>query len=63
VPSVGLVTERFLGLAQMTALGRRNPDLPILVFSAGFDELPDEEIRAAARRCLPELLRALTGGR
>jgi len=62
VPSVGLVTQQFRGLAEATARGRRNPGLAILVFPAGYDELPDAEIRADARRRLPELVRALTEG-
>lgn len=61
MPSVGLVTEQFRGLAEATARGRRTPDLPILVLPAGYDELPEAEIRADARRRVPELVRALIG--
>jgi hypothetical protein len=59
---VGLVTEQFRGLAAATARGRKNPDLAILVFPSGYDELPEAEIRADARRRIAELVRALTGG-
>ena len=62
MPSVGLVTEQFRGLAAATARGRKNPELAILVFPSGYDELPEAEIRADARRRVPELVRALTGG-
>lgn len=62
MPSVGLVTEQFRGLAEATARGRKNPDLALLVFPAGYDELPEAVIRTDARRRLPELVRALTGG-
>ena len=56
------MTEQFRGLAEATARGRKNPSLSILVFPAGYDELPEAEIRADARRRVPELVRALTGG-
>jgi hypothetical protein len=59
---VGLVTEQFRGLAEATARGRKNPDLAILVLPAGYDELPEAEIRADAQHRLPELARALTSG-
>ena len=59
---MGLVTEQFRGLAEATARGRKNPELALLVFPAGYDELPEAEIRADARRRLPELVRALSGG-
>lgn len=59
---MGLVTQQFRGLAEATARGRKNPDLAVLVFPAGYDELPEAEIRTDARRRLPELVRALTGG-
>jgi hypothetical protein len=58
---VGLVTEQFRGLAEATARGRRNPELAIVVLPAGFDELPESEIRAQARARLPQLIRALLG--
>jgi hypothetical protein len=58
---VGLVTEQFRGLAEATARGRKVPSLAILVLPAGYDELPEAEIRADARRRAPELVRALTG--
>jgi hypothetical protein len=57
---VGLVTEQFRGLAEATARGRRNPALAILVLPAGYDELPEAEIRADARRRMPELVRTLS---
>ncbi|MCE2392468.1 MAG: hypothetical protein J4G09_13490 [Proteobacteria bacterium] len=61
MPCAGLVTRQFKGLAQATARGRRVPELPVLVLPQGYDEWPEERIRADARERLPALLDALTG--
>lgn len=54
------MTQQFKGLAEATARGRRVPELPVLVLPRGFDELPEDEIRADARERLPALVSALT---
>ena len=59
MPTVGLVTEQFRGLGIATARGKKTPDLPMIVLPQLYDQLPEEEIRADARRRVQEVLAAL----
>lgn len=60
VPTISYVTEPFEGLGLATAKGKKIPDLPIVVLSKGYDQRPEEEIRADVRQRAPEILAALT---
>ena len=60
VPTISDVTEAFEALGLATAKGKRIPDLPMVVLSKGYDQRPEEEIRADVRQRAPEILAALT---
>jgi len=57
---VSFVTEPFRSLAGATAKGKRVPDLPIIVLPMGYDQRPEDEVRADVRQRVPQVLAALT---
>lgn len=54
LPSVTLVTERFLPLAKSVARSRGIPDLPIVVLPRDVDTLPPEQLRQVATQAFRE---------
>ena len=60
VPSVGIVTDQFSGLALATARGRKMPDLNIIVLPHKYDQLSEEEVRKDIRGRAAEIIAALT---
>ena len=60
VPSVGIVTEQFSGLALATARGRKMPDLNIIVLPHKYDQLSEQEVREDIRGRAAEIIGTLT---
>ena len=55
LPSVTLVTERFLPLARSVARAQGIPDLPLVVLPKDVDTLPPEQLRQVATRAFREV--------
>lgn len=56
IPSVALVTERFVSLAQHVARGQGMPDLPLVVLPPQVDFLAPEDLQPIADRAFEEVV-------
>jgi hypothetical protein len=61
VPTITIVTERFVGLAHAMAASLQRNDLPMLVIPHPFGGQPEAEIRGRAREIAERLPEALKG--
>ena len=60
IPGVAVATEAFAEMGQATARGVGMAGLPLVAVAHGFESLGRSEIREAALRLYPEIVRTLT---
>jgi hypothetical protein len=60
IPTVSLFTQAFAGLADAVTRGQQAEGLRRVVLPHPLNDRPEDEIRAALRRRLPEVVAALT---
>ncbi|MEK7681565.1 MAG: hypothetical protein AAB369_01905 [Chloroflexota bacterium] len=63
IPTVAMVTERFVNLAQHVAKGQGMPSLPMVVLPANVDFLSPEELRVVADKAFSEVAGKLASAR
>lgn len=61
MPSVTLVTERFLGLARTVAKAKGVSALPIVALPHNVEFMSEEELKAAAEKAFQDVLKSLSG--
>lgn len=59
IPSVAVVTERFLSLAEAVAKSKGMPDLPMVILPHNVEFMTPEDLKKTADRAHPHVAKAL----
>lgn len=61
MPSVTLVTEKFIGLARTVAKAKGVSTMPIIALPHNVEFMPEEELKAVAEKAFQDVVKSLSG--